>query len=237
MAAICCRAVTRSDPSAPRSDWRRIAARAAFVCVPLLSFGYLTGPTLAFAAYRLRSWLLGVAAAGYLAITVFVCGLPDEPSESTLDVMWLLGFGVNMVLGTAHAAFVQHRLFRGNDDRPSTATDPAVAAALARRQRRREARQLLERDPGLAAELRIGRPDLPRQYDDGGLIDVNCVPAHVLSQLPGLGPHHVDRILAARRTTLGLTTVEDLIVYADVPPDVAESLREVLVFRSGTAPD
>jgi hypothetical protein len=30
--------------------------------------------------------------------------------------------------------------------------------------------------------------------------------------------------------------VEDLIVTADLPADVAESLREVLVFSSGTAP-
>ena len=142
-----------------------------------------------------------------------------------------------MMLGTAHAVFVQHRLFRSDEGRPAAASDPAVAAALARRQRRAEARQLLERDPGLAAELRIGRPDLPRQYDDGGLIDVNCVPAEVLSQLPGLSPDQVERIVTARRTTLGLSSVEDLIVYADVPPDVAESLREVLVFRSGIAPD
>jgi hypothetical protein len=34
----------------------------------------------------------------------------------------------------------------------------------------------------------------------------------------------------------GLHSVEDLIVTADLPADVAESLREVLVFSSGTAP-
>ena len=35
----------------------------------------------------------------------------------------------------------------------------------------------------LARELRIGRPDLPRQYDDGGLVDVNNVPVGVLAEL------------------------------------------------------
>lgn len=39
--------------------------------------------------------------------------------------------------------------------------DPAIAAALERRQRRAEARRILEQDPALARELRIGRPDLP----------------------------------------------------------------------------
>jgi hypothetical protein len=47
---------------------------------------------------------------------------------------------------------------------------------------------LLGRDPAVAAELRIGRPDLPRNFDDGGLIDVNTVPAQVLSRLLGLRP-------------------------------------------------
>jgi hypothetical protein len=44
----------------------------------------------------------------------------------------------------------------------------------------------------LAAELRIGRPDLPRHFDDGGLIDVNTVPAQVLSRLPGLRPEEAE---------------------------------------------
>jgi hypothetical protein len=40
----------------------------------------------------------------------------------------------------------------------------------------------------MAWELRIGRPDLPRVYDDGGLIDVNHVPPQVLATLPGCRP-------------------------------------------------
>ena len=128
---------------------------------------------------------------------------------------------------------VQRRLFRRV---PSATEDPAVVAALARRQRRKEARELLDRDPALAAELRIGRPDLPRHFDDGGLIDVNTVPAQGLSQLPGLRPEDVEQILTARLDPLGLHSVEDLIVKADVPTEVAESLRELLMFSSSTTP-
>jgi len=58
---------------------------------------------------------------------------------------------------------------------PPTLHDPALAAAIACRQRRQQARQLLANDPGLARELRIGRPDLPRDYDDGGLVAVVVV--------------------------------------------------------------
>src|SRR5690606_39982870 len=38
----------------------------------------------------------------------------------------------------------------------------------------------------LAKRLAIGRPDLPRQFDDGGLIDLNHAPEHVLTSLPGV---------------------------------------------------
>jgi hypothetical protein len=207
----------------------------AFVGIPLLSFGYLTGPVFAFAAVRLRSWLLGTAAAGYLAITIAMCALPEGAPNSALETVLFIGFGVNMVVGAAHAAAVQHRLFRDVGAEPPP--DPAVAAALARRQRRRAARLLLERDPALAAELCVGRPDLPRPYDDGGLIDINAVPAEVLTGLPGLTPDQVERILAARRGPMGLTGVPDLVVYADVPPEVAESLGELLIFRRGFAAD
>jgi hypothetical protein len=42
------------------------------------------------------------------------------------------------------------------------------------------------RDVELARELGIGRPDLPRQMDDGGLIDLNHVPVSVMAGLLGL---------------------------------------------------
>ena len=44
-----------------------------------------------------------------------------------------------------------------------------------------------DKAPALAGELRIGRPDLPREYDDGSLVDVNRVPGAVLAAQ--LGAH------------------------------------------------
>jgi hypothetical protein len=228
--------VTHRRSPASRLGWPRIlriAARLGFVAVPVLSFGYLTGLAFLFAAIWLRSRRLAVAAAVYLTVTVVACALSQGEMNSTVNAALILQAGVNWLLGTAHAVVVQRRLF--STTRPAK-EDPAVVAALARRQRREEARELLDRDPALAAELRIGRPDLPRHFDDGGLIDVNTVPARVLSRLPGLRPEDVERILAARLDPLGLRSVEDLIVTADLPADVAESLREVLVFSSTTTP-
>jgi hypothetical protein len=32
------------------------------------------------------------------------------------------------------------------------------------------------------------RPHLPRDFDDGGLVDINSAPEHVLAALPGVRP-------------------------------------------------
>jgi hypothetical protein len=74
----------------------------------------------------------------------------------------------------------------------------AIAAANMRRELRRQAREHAAEDPALARELRIGRPDLPRQYDDGGLIDVNHVPAPALTMLSGVTPEIAERIVSIR---------------------------------------
>jgi hypothetical protein len=61
-----------------------------------------------------------------------------------------------------------------------------LADAGERMRLRREARKLCQDSPVLAQELTIGRPDPPRDYDDGGLVDVNRVPAAVLASRLGL---------------------------------------------------
>ena len=45
---------------------------------------------------------------------------------------------------------------------------PGVAEELERRRLREECRALASTDPPMARSLRVGRPDLPRNLDDGG---------------------------------------------------------------------
>jgi len=73
-----------------------------------------------------------------------------------------------------------------------------LAAAQERLARRAQARALLASDPALAGELVIGRPDRHRQYDDGGLVDVNNVPTAVLAWCSYL----VDEATGAGNTSL-----------------------------------
>jgi hypothetical protein len=130
--------------------------------------------------------------------------------------------------GTAHAFGIRSRAFA---TRPPVTPDyeGAVRMATGRRELRNVARETA-RDPVMAWELRIGRPDLPRGFDDGGLVDVNHVPPYVLAQLPGMNTELVDRILRAREQCGGFSSVEELSALAQLPPTLTETLGEYTIF-------
>jgi hypothetical protein len=75
---------------------------------------------------------------------------------------------------------------------------PEVQAELDRRAARRRARDLAERDPAQARAAGVGRPDLPRALDDGGLLDLNALDAAALVAHGGLDPDTAARVVAGR---------------------------------------
>jgi hypothetical protein len=219
------------------------AGSAVWALLPLLTFGLGTAFVLGWAAYRLRSRRLAVGGVVALVVTFAALALSDSSRSSGQNAM---GGGLILVVliagGLAVTFSIRNRLTRpaggpatdpdgwlGAAPRPP-ATDPVVAEALARRARRLEARRILERDPGLARELLIGRPDLPRRFDDGGLVDVNHVPVAVIAALPGLTPELAEQIVQARDQHSGFAFFEELAAYADLPDGLAEELSERLVF-------
>ncbi|MBO0856122.1 MAG: hypothetical protein J2P18_20420 [Nocardia sp.] len=208
------------------------------VFVPVLSIGLLTAFLFVVIAAAARSRSLAWSAAGYTAVTVIaIVGLHVEP------VFWI-AIAILILGATGHLVWVRkrvvwamtstpaHRQPGAATDLPATlmVNDPAVQAALARRALREQARHLMSIDPSLATELAIGRPDLPRRFDDGGLVDINNVPESVLAQLPGVTTELATRIVSASRTCT-LQSVEDLIVFAELPNGLAQNLREYVVFR------
>lgn len=102
--------------------------------------------------------------------------------------------------------------------------DPALAAALAARERRAEARKLVASDPLIARDLRIGRPDLQRNYDDGGLVDLNNAPAVVIASVCGLDAATAEAIVDIRTTVGGFAAVDD--VTTVVPYAVLDRVRD-----------
>jgi hypothetical protein len=201
--------------------------------VPLLSLGMGTFVIILVGGLRTRSRLhLGSAVFYFLCTTAFFIGvqytasnhgpLPDAAVVPVFVVPWLAGI--------AHALVLQLSLAHRPAAPPPA--DPAISAAAWRARRRQDARAALAGDPGLATELRIGRPDLPgRQYDDGGLVDVNHVPAACLVAQLDLPPAVAECVVSERALLGGFSSPDELPVYC--PGLTAERLamvRDRLVF-------
>lgn len=125
-------------------------------------------------------------------------------------------------------------------DRPTA--DPAIKAALAARARRDEARRPVQDDPLLARELYIGRPDMTRTYDDGGLVDLNNAPANVIADVCGV-PADVAATIVDARDQRGapFANVDELFVTADLPLStwdrIPGSSRPAVMSLNGRRPD
>jgi DNA uptake protein ComE-like DNA-binding protein len=109
----------------------------------------------------------------------------------------------------------------------------AIADLQYRAAKRGEARAMAAAQPMMARELGVGRRDYgQRQFDDGGLVDVNHVPAHVLTAFSGVTPELAARIVECREHLgpNGYTSVEELMAQADLPPHLIEEIREYAIF-------
>ena len=96
---------------------------------------------------------------------------------------------------------------------------------------REKARRMVAKKPQLADELGIGRPDLYREYDDGGLIDVNHVPEGYLLHLPGVDKELAHRIVEMRNGVGGFTSVGDLEITLDLEPGSLNRAKGLILFR------
>ena len=76
----------------------------------------------------------------------------------------------------------------------------------------------------------LGRPDLPRNLDDGGLLDLNTMPADQLGRFAGLSRDETDRVLDARARLGRFSSLDELAVYADLAPATVDALRDQAIF-------
>ncbi|MEU4626841.1 hypothetical protein AB0G04_43535 [Actinoplanes sp. NPDC023801] len=210
--------------------------------VPFFSAGLGTFVMVFYGGFRLRSRGHLIAAAGYLvALIGYIGGVGMFPIDSaphnavvgTHVVIWLVGIG--------HVLVLQHLVRKHADAAPpvvpsaAPANAMALAMAAARAQRRREAQQLVLQNPVAALELKIGRPDIPnRQYDDGGLVDVNHVPAPWLQEALEVTPEQAEQIITVREQRGGFLTAGEVLVHCpSIQPARFELIRDrVIVFPS-----
>jgi hypothetical protein len=218
-------------PTAPRRRWR--FGSILWSLLPLLSWGLLAPVPFVHAAVRLHTVGLWLVAACYVIAWIVVgpAGVLAQDLDADPAVAGLSQLGLVMA-ATTHAFFLRGRVFPPPAP-PAITSDPAVAAALAARQRREHARAIAQRDPALARELSIGRPDLPREFDDGGLVDVNRVPASVLVDRLGLSVPEAERVVETRGQLGAFSGPAELAVYAELPDATVEAVRDRLLFLGG----
>jgi hypothetical protein len=205
--------------------------------IPLLTGGMATFAVVGYGGGRLRSrWHLAAAAGYFLLFVGFFVGVQftDPGKSGVVDAIIAPLFLVNWLVGSAHAGWLETRLkIRRSAVEGALPADPAVLVAQQRLARRNEARALLTSNPTLAAELRIGRPDLGRQYDDGGLVDINHVPAQVIASELGIPSPIAEEIIVQRTRVGGFHSADDLVVYCGaVTPHQVELVRDRLLFTS-----
>ncbi|MGY0007698.1 BTAD domain-containing putative transcriptional regulator, partial [Micromonospora sp. I033] len=226
-----------ANPSVPSRSvpaWLGIAATIVSALIALASFGLLTWLVVLVYALVRRSWPNALAALYYLALNVtFVVVLgeseTDEVSdaEGVLIVAWLL----TCLVGFLHTILLNGQLLRwlrGRLARPEPVDE--------RRLRREQARYLLYHYPAARQELRIGRPDLARAFDDGGLVDINAVTEQVIAGLPGMTVAQSRQVVVDRWARGPFGSMEDLATRCLLPPALTDSLRDLLLFLPPPGP-
>ncbi|WP_349880234.1 BTAD domain-containing putative transcriptional regulator [Micromonospora sp. HUAS YX12] len=227
-------AVPPSRRPAGVPGWLSVVATVGGAFTALFSFGMLTWLVVLLYGIWRRGWGNVLAAVYYLTVAVtfvvVVGGSETEEvsgPEGALIMIWL----TTWVAGVPHVVLLNGRLlawlrglWRG---RPY---------ADRNRLRREYARYLLYQYPSARADLRIGRPDLPRAYDDGGLVDVNSVPDQVIAGLPGLTRSQAQHVVVDRRMRGPYTSMEELASRCLLPAAATDSLRELLIFLPPAVP-
>jgi len=142
-----------------------------------------------YAGFHRRDRRQFLAAAGYALLFVGGCVLvainPTPIDSAELSAEENLGFSLFLLIAVT-SAIHGGILAAHPGDSPRDRT------------LREQARHFAAFDPARARQLGVGRPDIVRSFDDGGLVDLNHVPGHVLARLPGVTPEQAHRIVIGR---------------------------------------
>jgi DNA uptake protein ComE-like DNA-binding protein len=191
----------------------------------LLTFGMAAPILFAVAGARAhkRSWLIAAVLYGVLSwggLALFSSTAEDSPWSDIGLAAWLIAWAG----ASAHAFMVRDEYQR----RLAGAANPLEAARTIV-ETRKEAHRLVLKEPDVARELGVGRPDLP-DARSMGVVDFNHASAEALATLPGIDNHLARDIVAAREDIDGFASLEDLGGVMDLNANLVDDLRPYVVF-------
>ncbi|MFI7541486.1 BTAD domain-containing putative transcriptional regulator [Actinoplanes sp. NPDC049599] len=164
-----------------------------------------------------RQFLVALGYAGLFVVGVVIASLhpspPDSPDLNPTEWLAFALFAAIAVGSAVHGAVLASH----PGDGPNS------------RNLRDQARQFATFDPERARSLGVGRPDLLRAFDDGGLVDVNHVPGHELARLPGLSSEQAHGIVIDRLNRGPYARPEDLVVRGVLPMRTVNRLAGKLI--------
>lgn len=212
---------TGSYDSARDRVWHGII-QGIWVLIPVLSMGFVAFIPAAQVYWQARTkgWLITtiLIALGSAAV---LTGLVLDADSTALGGAVI----VTAASGLAVAAAGRHIVF--GHSKPKV--DPAVQRVLNDRERRDQAREIAEKDPEMALELGIGRPDLPRAYADGGLVDLNNVTADGIIRTLGWNRDTSEAFVVERDARHGYTSVTEIGALSSLPPVLLENFADRIV--------
>jgi len=208
-------------PPGPTGKW--------YFVITLATVGLLAAVPFFHAASRLdrpqlRKVGAAMAAASLLGYAL-IAASPDDDTGSPTG--WMSNVAALILLGVMLVACLlliglRREVYQSPVGvMPPTGNQGAMANVEASRRARNEARNLALKDPMMARELGIGRPESRAGYVDGGLLDLNFATAEQLSAMCGLPRDQAEAVVASRDALGRFLTVEDAIVFGQVGEDYA----------------
>jgi DNA uptake protein ComE-like DNA-binding protein len=137
--------------------------------------------------------------------------------------------GFLLILGWVGAIATSFSVRSAYERQMSSQLEQATEAAQQRLADRRRALELARRNPQLADEIGIGRPDRTGAAD-AGLVDLNNASVTALLGLPGITGDLATQIIEGREKVGGFSSLEDCGMALDLDGGVVERLRGKVVF-------
>ncbi len=210
----------------------RPALRSRWPLISLIPIGLgAWAPIYAGIKARRAVWIVlgvlwsAIVVAGFVANSVTKSG-----NHGTNDFAGFL-----LILGWVGAIATSFAIRPAYERQMTSELERATEAAEQRLQDRRRALEMARRNPALAQEVGVGRPDR-HGAADAGLVDVNNASVTALLKLPGVDGDLATRIIETREQVGGFSSLEDCGETLDIDGGTVDGLRGRVVFLPRVAP-